>query len=255
MTSTLFGYALHPLHVLLGGSVTALRIFGLAVLAAAGAAAAGSFLTLRRAPDEALPALSRAAIVAAGAALPAMYYGFWLPTPSYNLLVLAAALLLLPAIVLLADRDTRSVAPCRSRGACRPDRRDGEAARGGRLRGAVPRGNGPAAARAAADRDPARVRLRLYGGRGRRVGGPAAVGDRLGADAGLYRDSRCGPAGRPGSDCRPPGISRPPARLAVRGGPDRGGPRRARPSGPAGASGRAGVSPGWRLPRLRRQRR
>ncbi|MFL5317570.1 MAG: hypothetical protein ACJ8A0_21130, partial [Microvirga sp.] len=105
MTSTLFGYALHPLHVLLGGSVTALRIVGLAVLAACGAAAAGSFLTLRRTPDEALPALSRAAVVAAGAALPAMYYGFWLPTPSYNLLVLAAALLLLPAIVLLADRE------------------------------------------------------------------------------------------------------------------------------------------------------
>ncbi|MFL5148557.1 MAG: hypothetical protein ACJ8DN_10485 [Microvirga sp.] len=104
MTSTLFGYALHPLHVLLGGSVTALRIFGLAVLAAFGAAAAGLFLTSRRAPGEALPALSRAAVVAAGAALPAMYYGFWLPTPSYNLLVLAAALLLLPAIVLLADR-------------------------------------------------------------------------------------------------------------------------------------------------------
>ena len=82
MTSTLFGYALHPLHVLLGGSVTALRIFGLAVLAAAGAAAAGSFLTLRRTPDEALPALSRAAVVAAGAALPAMYYGFWLPPPA-----------------------------------------------------------------------------------------------------------------------------------------------------------------------------
>src|SRR5829696_6144385 len=65
----------------------------------------GSFLSLRRAPDEALPALCRAAVVAAGAALPAMYYGFWLPTPSYNLLVLAAALLLLPAIVLLADRE------------------------------------------------------------------------------------------------------------------------------------------------------
>src|SRR3954454_18663595 len=32
-------------------------------------AAAGSFLTLRRTPDEALPALSRAAVVAAGAAL------------------------------------------------------------------------------------------------------------------------------------------------------------------------------------------
>src|SRR5215203_2611886 len=105
MTSTLFGYALHPIHVLLGGSVTALRIFGLAVLAASGAAAAGSFLSLRRAPDEALPALCRAAVVAAGAALPAMYYGFWLPTPSYNWLVLVAALLLLPAIVLLADRE------------------------------------------------------------------------------------------------------------------------------------------------------
>ena len=71
MTSTLFGYALHPLHGLLGGSVTALRIVGLAVLAACGAAAAGSFLTLCRAPGEALPALSRAAIVAAGAALAA----------------------------------------------------------------------------------------------------------------------------------------------------------------------------------------
>jgi hypothetical protein len=105
MTSTLFGYALHPLHVLLGGSVTALRIFGLAVLAASGAAASGWFLTLRRAPDEALPALVSAAVVAAGAALPTMYYGFWLPTPSYNLLVLAAALLVLPAIVLLADRE------------------------------------------------------------------------------------------------------------------------------------------------------
>src|SRR5215207_7236224 len=121
---------------------------------------------------------------------------------------------------------TRSIAPCRSRGACRPDRRDGEAACGGRLCGAVPRGDGPAAARAAADRCPARVRLWLHGGRGRRVGGPAAVGDRLGADAGLHRDARRGCAGRTGSDCRTPGVSRPPARLAVRGGPDRGGPRR-----------------------------
>src|SRR5215203_4895334 len=144
---------------------------------------------------------------------------------------------------------TRSIAPCRSRGACRPDRRDGEAACGGRLCGAVPRGDGPAAARAAADRCPARVLLWLHGGRGRRVGGPAAVGDRLGADAGLYRDARRGCAGRTGSDCRPPGVSRPPARLAVRGGPDRGGPRREGRAVRAGASGRARASPGWRLPR------
>src|SRR5215207_4705503 len=92
MTSSLFGYALRPAYLLLGGSITGLRIFGVLAI--------GLFLRSRP-----VPRVPATVLVAAGAALPAMYYGFWLPTPSYNWLVLAAALLLLPAIVLLADRE------------------------------------------------------------------------------------------------------------------------------------------------------
>lgn len=100
MTSTLFGYALRPVYLLLGGSITGLRIFGLVALSALGAVAVG--LSLRSCPRTGGPSTT-VAFIAAGAALPAMYYGFWLPTPSYNWLVLAAGLLLTPAILLLAE--------------------------------------------------------------------------------------------------------------------------------------------------------
>lgn len=108
MTSTLFGYALRPVYLLVGGSIAGLRIFGVVVLAALGAGAVGLLLHARPMPGW---RSTQAALVAAGAALPAMYYGFWLPTPSYNWLVLAAGLLLLPAIVLLADRDRGPALP------------------------------------------------------------------------------------------------------------------------------------------------
>jgi hypothetical protein len=97
MTSTLFGYALRPVYLLFGGSISALRVFGVAVVSGLGALAVGLLVSPRT-------GASTVAALAAGAALPAMYYGFWLPTPSYNWLVLAAGLLLLPAILLLADR-------------------------------------------------------------------------------------------------------------------------------------------------------
>jgi hypothetical protein len=108
MTSTLFGYALQPAYLLFGGSIAALRIFGVVVLAALGGFAVG--LILRSRPNAGRPT-TQAVLVAAGAALPAMYYGFWLPTPSYNWLVLAAALILLPAILLLAERDRGPALP------------------------------------------------------------------------------------------------------------------------------------------------
>src|SRR5215207_676343 len=85
MTSTLFGYALRPAYLLFGGSITGLRVFGVLAIALLGAVAVGLFLRSRP-----VPGVPTTALVAAGAALPAMYYGFWLPTPSYNWLVLAA---------------------------------------------------------------------------------------------------------------------------------------------------------------------
>ncbi|HEX8166311.1 MAG TPA: hypothetical protein VF601_11060 [Beijerinckiaceae bacterium] len=128
MTSTLFGYALRPVYLLLGGSIFGLRVFGVLALAALGAAAMALVLASRRQPgtssparrergtmqsmvEGARPAEGVAAALVAGAVLPAMYDGFWLPTPSYNWLVLAAALLLLPAILLLADRDRGPALP------------------------------------------------------------------------------------------------------------------------------------------------
>ncbi len=109
MTGTLFGHVLHPVYLLLGGSIAALRLFGALMLAGIGAGATLVFLRLRRRSGEAFEFLPSGAIVLAGAVLPAMYYGYWLPTPSYNWLVLAAGLLLLPGILLLADR--RQVCP------------------------------------------------------------------------------------------------------------------------------------------------
>jgi hypothetical protein len=124
MTSTLFGYALRPVYLLLGGSIFGLRVFGALALAALGAAAMALVLasrqsspaergsgTMRSMVEGARPAGGVTALVAAGAALPAMYDGFWLPTPSYNWLVLAAALLLWPAILLLAERDRGPALP------------------------------------------------------------------------------------------------------------------------------------------------
>ena len=108
MTSTLFGYALRPAYLLFGGSITGLRVFGVLAIALLGAVAVGLFLRSRPVPGG---RIAQAALVAAGAALPAMYYGFWVATPSYNLLVLAAGLILLPAILLLADRDQGPVLP------------------------------------------------------------------------------------------------------------------------------------------------
>jgi hypothetical protein len=108
MTSTLFGYALRPAYLLFGGSIAALRIFGVVVLAALAAFAVGLILRSHRAAGG---PTTQAALVAAGAALPAMYYGFWLPTPSYNWLVLAAGLILLPAILLVAERDRGPALP------------------------------------------------------------------------------------------------------------------------------------------------
>ncbi|HEX8663606.1 MAG TPA: hypothetical protein VF744_06210 [Beijerinckiaceae bacterium] len=128
MTSTLFGYALRPVYLLLGGSIAGLRIFGALAIAALGAAAMALVLSSRRRSGTSSPAQRRrgtmrsmvegacpargvTALVAAGAALPAMFYGFWLPTPSYNWLALAAGLLLLPAILLLAGRDRGPALP------------------------------------------------------------------------------------------------------------------------------------------------
>src|SRR5215210_4613173 len=68
MTSTLFGYALRPAYLLFGGSITGLRIFGVLAIALLGAVAVGLFLRSRP-----VPVVPTTALVAAGAALPAMY--------------------------------------------------------------------------------------------------------------------------------------------------------------------------------------
>ena len=97
----LFGYALRPLYLLAGESVSAFNRIGAVILAGLGASlgwAVWTSLKLSwRDPD---------AILIVGTALlaPFFYYTYWLPTPSYNWLVLVAGWILALGLMFLQSR-------------------------------------------------------------------------------------------------------------------------------------------------------
>ncbi|WP_314955520.1 hypothetical protein [Bradyrhizobium cosmicum] len=94
----LFSYAIHPLYLLVGESVSAFNRLGAVILAGLGVSLGWAVLTRLklswRDPD---------AILIVGTALlaPFFYYTYWLPTPSYNWLVLVAGWILAFGLVLL----------------------------------------------------------------------------------------------------------------------------------------------------------
>ena len=101
----LFSYAIRPLYLLAGESVSAFNRLGAVILAGLGAFLGWAVLErLRlswREPD---------AILIVGMALlaPFFYYTYWLPTPSYNWLVLVAGWILALGLILLQSRPTVS---------------------------------------------------------------------------------------------------------------------------------------------------
>jgi hypothetical protein len=102
LSPTLFGFQLHPLYLVLGGSVTLLRTVGAMTLMLCGGWAAYAFMrsidpdTRPRSPQ-----LAALVIVAGFAQL--LYYVLWLPTPSYNLLTVFAGLILCISLAILAS--------------------------------------------------------------------------------------------------------------------------------------------------------
>ncbi|MET3361451.1 hypothetical protein [Bradyrhizobium ottawaense] len=94
----LFSYAIRPLYLLAGESVSAFNRLGAVILAGLGVSLGWAVVTRLklswRDPD---------AILIAGTALlaPFLYYTYWLPTPSYNWLVLVAGWMLALGLVLL----------------------------------------------------------------------------------------------------------------------------------------------------------
>lgn len=91
----LFGYGLHPLFELVGGSVAGLRRLAALVAAALGVSASLTMLSSMRIPLRTPVALQ---ILTSSALLPFSYYVFWIPTPSYNWFALVSGLLLVCAM-------------------------------------------------------------------------------------------------------------------------------------------------------------
>lgn len=94
----LFSYAIHPLYLLAGQSVSAFNRIGAVILSGLGVSL-GCAVVIRlklswRDPDAIL-------IVATTLLAPFFYYTYWLPTPSYNWLVLVAGWILALGLVLL----------------------------------------------------------------------------------------------------------------------------------------------------------
>jgi len=90
----LFGYGLHPLFELFNGSVANFQRAAAAILAILGALAALTTIDSLKIDRSAPIGLQ---IVAVSAALPFVYYMFWLVTPSYNWFALAGGLILVGA--------------------------------------------------------------------------------------------------------------------------------------------------------------
>lgn len=104
-STTQFGFVYHPLYLLVGKSVAALRAAGFLISFALGTAAAWAMLRKAFGAGTLLPATRLAVAGAIGtlALLQAVFAGEWLPTPSYNSLALQGALATATGLC-LADR-------------------------------------------------------------------------------------------------------------------------------------------------------
>src|SRR5450756_2621650 len=100
LTYGLFGYGLHPLYELVGGSIASMQRVGALVLVVLGAAL-GFVISNKTRMDWRRPA--GAQIVAVSASLPLAYYLLWVPVPGYNWIALVGAMVLLTAMLLLVE--------------------------------------------------------------------------------------------------------------------------------------------------------
>ena len=100
----LWGYGLHPLLLLAGGSIAGMERAGALVLVVLGAAL-GIVAANRLQMDWRRPAAAQIVAVAAG--LPLAYYSLWLPVPSYNWIALVSGMGLMIAMVLLDTAASR----------------------------------------------------------------------------------------------------------------------------------------------------
>ena len=100
LTYGLFGYGLHPLYELVGGSIASMQRVGALVLVVLGAAL-GLVISDKTRMDWRRPA--GAQIVAVSASLPLAYYLLWIPVPGYNWIGLVGAIVLLIAMLLLLE--------------------------------------------------------------------------------------------------------------------------------------------------------
>jgi hypothetical protein len=100
LTYGLFGYGLHPLYELVGGSIASMERVGALVLVVLGAAL-GLVVSNKTGMDWRRPA--GAQIVAVSASLPLAYYLLWIPVPGYNWIGLVGAIVLLIAMLLLLE--------------------------------------------------------------------------------------------------------------------------------------------------------
>ena len=100
LTYGLFGYGLHPLYELVGGSIASMERVGALVLVVLGAAL-GLVVSNKARMDWRRPA--GAQIVAVSASLPLAYYLLWIPVPGYNWIGLVGGIVLLIAMLLLLE--------------------------------------------------------------------------------------------------------------------------------------------------------
>jgi hypothetical protein len=100
----LWGYGLHPLYELVGGSIAHLRRVGALVLIFLGAITGVCVLRIAKMGWRSAAGVQ---IVAVSMCVPLTYYSLWIPTPSYNWIVAVGAMFLLIAVILLYDAGHR----------------------------------------------------------------------------------------------------------------------------------------------------
>lgn len=100
----LWGYGLHPLHELVGGSIAHLRRLGALILIFLGAVTGICVLTVAKMDWRSAAGVQ---VIAVSACVPLTYYSLWIATPSYNWIVAVGAMILLIAVILLHDAARR----------------------------------------------------------------------------------------------------------------------------------------------------
>ena len=100
----LWGYGLHPLYELVGGSIAHLRRAGALILVLLGAVTGVCILRIAKMNWRSAAGVQ---VVAVSMCVPLTYYSLWIPTPSYNWIVAVGAMFLLMAVILLYEAGHR----------------------------------------------------------------------------------------------------------------------------------------------------